>query len=61
MTKDVEGPAVFVSSDQFDSERNNDTCADGVLVRKANKIYGVGNSRCAILEELNMTVKKGTM
>nr|QBM06390.1 ATP-binding cassette sub-family H-like protein 2 [Daphnia magna] len=61
MTKDVEGPAVFVSSDQFDSERNNDTCADGVLVRKANKIYGVGNSRCAILEELNMTVKKGTI
>ncbi|KAI9553796.1 ABC protein [Daphnia sinensis] len=52
---------VFVSSDQFHHERNNVACADGVLVRKANKIYGVGNSRCAILEDLDMTVKKGTI
>ncbi|KAI9556290.1 ABC protein [Daphnia sinensis] len=61
MTKDVEGSAVFVSSNQFDDESRANNCADGVLVRNAYKIYGVGSNRCAILEGLNMIVKKGTI
>nr|QBM06389.1 ATP-binding cassette sub-family H-like protein 1 [Daphnia magna] len=61
MTKGVEGSPVFVSCNQFDSERSADIYADGVLVRNAYKIYGVGRNRCAILEGLHMTVKKGTI
>lgn len=61
MTKGVEGSPVFVSCNQFDSERSADIYADGVLVRNAYKIYGVGRNRCAILDGLHMTVKKGTM
>jgi hypothetical protein len=33
----------------------------GVLVRNAIKTYGVGSRKSIILENLNMTVKKGSM
>ncbi|XP_057374585.1 ABC transporter G family member 23-like [Daphnia carinata] len=62
MTRDGKNEAAFVISNQVDGEWNKDSCtSDGVIVRNASKIYGVGNSRCAILETLNMTVKKGTI
>lgn len=40
---------------------NNCDCVKGVRVRKAVKSFGVGKRRNIILDELNMTVKKGSM
>lgn len=61
MAKAVQGSAVFALPNQLYSETINDTSAEGVLVRKASKIYGVGSSRCPVLQGLDMTVQKGTM
>jgi hypothetical protein len=35
--------------------------ARAVVVRNATKVYGSGKNRCAVLEGLNMTIKKGDM
>lgn len=67
MKKSVNHSEVFLTSQhRLDSdERNNNTGATiithGVIVRNANKTYGVGSNRYTILNGLDMTVKKGTM
>jgi hypothetical protein len=63
MKTSVNHSEVFVASHRLDGdETNNNTGATyGVIVRNANKTYGVGSNRYAILNRLNMTVKKGTM
>ncbi|XP_046464439.1 ABC transporter G family member 20-like [Daphnia pulex] len=54
----------FVSSHQL---RNNETtcktsdCGQGILIRNATKIYGVGKKRCTVLNGIDMSVKKGTI
>jgi hypothetical protein len=67
MEKDVEEFAVTVSSHhQLESETNinpsgSSRINQAVLVRNATKSYGVGRNRCAVLEGLDMTVKRGSM
>jgi hypothetical protein len=67
MEKDVEEFTVTVSSHhQLESETNinpsgSSRINQAVLVRNATKSYGVGRNRCAVLEGLDMTVKRGSM
>jgi hypothetical protein len=65
MTRDVveESADVFVPSQPIDGETNStsDYGVHSVIVRNAIKTYGSGSQQCAVLQELNMTVKKGSM
>ncbi|EFX70382.1 ABC protein, subfamily ABCH [Daphnia pulex] len=68
MEKDVEEFTVSISSHRrHESETNVNPSGSSrridqaVLVRNANKSYGVGKNRCAILEGLDMTVKRGSI
>ena len=69
MTQDVieDSVNVFVSSQRVKSGTNttnnsaSDSSVDGVIVRNANKSYGSGKNKYKVLQDLNMTVKKGTM
>ena len=66
MTQDVieDSVNVLASSQRVKSETNNsarDSSVDGVIVRNANKSYGSGKNKYKVLQDLNMTVKKGTM
>ncbi|EFX70380.1 ABC protein, subfamily ABCH [Daphnia pulex] len=68
MKKNARKPETFVSSPQHrvSGETNGtaagDVCpAEAVLVRSATKSYGVRKNRHAVLEALDMHVKKGTI
>nr|CAH0113565.1 unnamed protein product [Daphnia galeata] len=66
MTEDVieESADVLASPQRIDSETINsasDSGVDGVIVRNANKSYGSGKNKYKVLQDLNMTVKKGTI
>ena len=66
MMEDVieESVDVLASSQRIDSETihiASDSSVDGVIVRNANKSYGSGKNKYTVLQNLNMTVKKGTM
>jgi hypothetical protein len=68
MKKNARRPETIVSSPQHrvSGETNGtaagDVCpAEAVLVRSATKSYGVRKNRHAVLEALDMHVKKGTM
>jgi hypothetical protein len=39
----------------------SDSCVYGVLVRNATKTFGSGSKKCAVLQELNLSVKRGSM
>jgi hypothetical protein len=66
MTQDIieDSVNVLASSQRVKSGTNNsasDSIVDGVIVRNANKSYGSGKNKYKVLQDLNMTVKKGTM
>uniref|UniRef100_A0A0P6D3Z3 ABC transporter G family member n=1 Tax=Daphnia magna TaxID=35525 RepID=A0A0P6D3Z3_9CRUS len=63
MKMGVENSDRFVTSHRMGETNNNATgsAVHGVIVRNAIKTYGVGSNRYAVLNELNMTVKKGTI
>ena len=64
MTRDLESSVVVISLHQNRDAIGNsksDVCDQGVLVRNANKSYGVGKNRCEIIKGLEMNVKNGTM
>jgi len=68
MEKDVEEFTVSISSHRRHESETNVNPSGGsrrieqaVLVRNANKSYGVGRNRSAVLEGLDMTVKRGSM
>jgi hypothetical protein len=66
MTKDIEGSVVFVSSlrnatDCSNSDSSADSSVQGILVSNAIKTYGVGKNKFAVLNGIDMSVKKGTM
>ncbi len=63
MTEDVieESADVLASPQRIDGETINSASDSGVIVRNANKSYGSGKNKCDVLQNLNMTVKKGTM
>ena len=44
-----------------DNEANVSGCVEAIYVRNANKSYGVGKRRSIVLDNLDMTVKKGSM
>jgi hypothetical protein len=54
---------VLPPSHRINYEINNpgDSCVYGVLVRNATKTFGSGSKTCAILQGLNMSVKRGSM
>ncbi len=69
MKKNARRPETFVLSPQHrvsggtNGTAAGDVCAaaEAVLVRSATKSYGVRKNRHAVLEALDMHVKKGTM
>lgn len=65
MTEEVieEMADVFASSHRINNEINNpsDSGVNSVTIRNATKTFGSGRNKCAVLQELNMTVKKGSM
>lgn len=53
---------VYASSQRIKSEIIINSSRDsGVIVRNATKSYGSGRNKCDVLQDLNMTVKKGKM
>jgi hypothetical protein len=60
-----ESTNVYASSQRIKSEiiinSSRDSGVDGVIVRNATKSYGSGRNKCNVLQDLNMTVKKGKM
>jgi len=44
-----------------DNEANVSGCVEAIYVRNANKSYGVGKRRSIVLDNLDMTVKKGSI
>jgi hypothetical protein len=60
-----ESTNVYASSQRIKSEiiinSSRDSGVDGVIVRNATKSYGSGRNKCDVLQDLNMTVKKGKM
>ncbi len=66
MTENVieESANVLSPSHRIDNENNCPTsvsCVYGVLVRNATKTFGSGRNKCAVLQGLNMSVKRGSM
>ncbi len=65
MTENVieESADVLPPSRRIDNEINNpsDSCVYGVLVRNATKTFGSGSKKCAILQGLNLSAKRGSM
>ena len=66
MKKNARRPETLVSSSprRLGGDANGaagDVCVEAVLVRSATKSYGVRKNRHAVLEALDMHVKKGTM
>lgn len=43
------------------NEGSDETVVHAVTVRNAIKVYGSKDNRCAVLDGLNMTIKKGAM
>ncbi len=56
-------PHRLATSDEMNngSAGGSSASAQAVVVRNATKVYGSGKNRCAVLEGLNMTIKKGEM
>jgi hypothetical protein len=65
IVSDTKISSVCFTSHQLGCEMNDASAGVsveyGVLVRNAIKTYGVGSRKSIILENLNMTVKKGSM
>jgi hypothetical protein len=65
MTEEIieEMADVFASSHRINNENNNpsDSGVNSVIIRNATKTFGSGRNKCAVLQGLNMTVKKGSM
>jgi hypothetical protein len=61
MTRRVEFVSPQESSQEEAFNKTSDFAAQGVLIRNASKIYGVGKKRCAVLNGIDLSVKKGTM
>ena len=66
MMETVGGSEVIVethrlgSSGMYNAESGG-SVVRAVVVRNATKVYGSRSNRCAVLEGLNMTIKKGEM
>ncbi|EFX61237.1 ABC protein, subfamily ABCH, partial [Daphnia pulex] len=58
-----ESAYVLSLSHRIANENNcpSDSCVYGVLVRNATKTFGSGSKKCAVLQGLNMTVKRGSI
>jgi hypothetical protein len=65
MTEDVIEVSVDVLSHSHRIANENNCPSDsrvyGVLVRNATKTFGSGSKKCAVLQELNLSVKRGSM
>ena len=67
MKENVGGSEVIVEPHRLaTAEMNNvsggsSSSVRAVVVRNATKVYGSGKNQCAVLEGLNMTIKKGEM
>jgi hypothetical protein len=61
MATNVEFVSPQESSQEVAFSKTSDFAAQGVLIRNASKIYGVGKKRCAVLNGIDMSVNKGTM
>lgn len=64
----VGGSEVIVETHRLGTSEMNNAGSGGdgssvraVVVRNATKVYGSRSNRCAVLEGLNMTIKKGEM
>lgn len=58
------GSDVIVPANRIIGETNegsDGTVVHAVTVRNAIKVYGSKDNRCAVLDGLNMTIKKGAM
>lgn len=66
MMEAVGGSEVIVETHRLgtsgmDNAGSVGSAVGAVVVRNATKVYGSRSNRCAVLEGLNMTIKKGEM
>ncbi len=66
MTEDVseEMADAFASPHWINNENDSnpsDSGVNSVIIRNATKTFGSGRNKCAVLQGLNMIVKKGSM